>query len=811
MKFMNTLCLLAVLASMAGVGYAQPCFEAAGFSTNPDAPFSPDPCGIENTFDWRESIRTVYWGLSNSDEYQSPYLAHPHFKTQGEDSYLDFNPEDGWELLMAAESELPPPTGYSYFILYNKYASIIRLFFTLDPLEASDVTQVRLKFSSQTRVSGLLHPSFGMNQPLDQPSPPETAATVRSNNTPGLFMYVDIPVEYDPCTCTGVGGVLASLQFHFRQIKTQELVLKGRFDFFQRSIAEIAESNIVTFSDDWVSNVLKLGFFEDELGTQTFATFAGVLDYYKGIKEDTDVLKEKYERLLEEKEVIELVSKQAGPLLEALAVKVPSVGPFGEIKYSGKDLMDGILAGYNYRTTRMKRELDGLNSKLNRVGGSSIANGEAAFRGTIVAESSIGGSPVIRTPGTQGISSCNFNSPYEEYAYNNTYPRYNEVLGRFALLETPKLNVETSSSDSIFILVPGLSTPQGAWTRIYRFDPQSFDYVFNPAAQIIQDSTQIWAAIEFTQLVDEESPYEPVTNLLTSYTSSDETTGLIAPRYVWQTPSMPLSCLSEYVATITTASDLPVPVEVTLKLYVDFSFPEGAKVLQVYAYPLQLVYDEEVPLVASPSTPIYGYTETLTSTHYTEDELIFAWSSIKIDGNLTTEPGVKVEIVAPNIILTDGATIGSDILLRNSFVPFTSCEPIEEYPSELLAAYCSSNKYQARLASYTIPEEESALLAARAEEEAQQAQASRQAIALRAFPNPLEDFGTLEFVLPADMQVSAYLSDMHGQRLQELVSPRDLPAGRHLFDLSLVNLPPGMYLLTLQTPDGPQTVKLVRL
>jgi hypothetical protein len=52
---------------------------------------------------------------------------------------------------------------------------------------------------------------------------------------------------------------------------------------------------------------------------------------------------------------------------------------------------------------------------------------------------------------------------------------------------------------------------------------------------------------------------------------------------------------------------------------------------------------------------------------------------------------------------------------------------------------------------------------------------------------------------------------MHGQRLQELVSPRDLPAGKHLFDLALVNLPPGMYLLTLQTPEGPHTVKLARL
>lgn len=297
---------------------------------------------------------------------------------------------------------------------------------------------------------------------------------------------------------------------------------------------------------------------------------------------------------------------------------------------------------------------------------------------------------------------------------------------------------------------------------------------------------------------------------------------------------MPIEYLGEYITLAHVSSAigmLPQSFNIRLKLFVEFEFLGGEKALQIYSYPVEkeMASHTYIPTFIGTSNPvpsIYPYVFTPTyqdfleigstyfegPTHgFEESQIIFAWSSIKIDGDLTAAPGKKIEIVAPNITLTDGATIGSDILLRSSFAPFPSYEPAEEFSSAELGSYCSSDTYKARSASYTITEEESVFLAARAEEEARQEQTSRQTISLRTFPNPLEDFGTLEFVLPADMPVSAYLSDMHGQRLQELVSPRDLPAGRHLFDLTLVNLPPGMYLLTLQTPEGPQTVKLVHL
>ncbi|MDV7400915.1 hypothetical protein RZS08_56385, partial [Arthrospira platensis SPKY1] len=101
--------------------------------------------------------------------------------------------------------------------------------------------------------------------------------------------------------------------------------------------------------------------------------------------------------------------------------------------------------------------------------------------------------------------------------------------------------------------------------------------------------------------------------------------------------------------------------------------------LAIYTYPVNISTD----FVSSysdpqfwPITSDYPYDLTIETTEFIESQTIFAWSNITIIGDLTTQPGVKVEIVAPNIQVLDESFIGSDIWLRDGYVPFASCEPL---------------------------------------------------------------------------------------------------------------------------------------
>jgi len=57
---------------------------------------------------------------------------------------------------------------------------------------------------------------------------------------------------------------------------------------------------------------------------------------------------------------------------------------------------------------------------------------------------------------------------------------------------------------------------------------------------------------------------------------------------------------------------------------------------------------------------------------------------------------------------------------------------------------------------------------------------------------------------------AALLMDARGQVAKQVFPRRDLPAGEHLFDLDMHGLPPGMYLLSVQTGQEKHSVRVVK-
>lgn len=798
---MKTAILLLTLVAVAlsNALNAQPCYNQ--IRTNPEDPQNIPCPDLENVFDWRANKFP-----SNSTSapggggvFTSPYheLTNPQLlflNLSSFHTFRDFKPEEGWELI--GEYFNPDvPDDYVCFVMYNRFESYLRIFTTLPnigrPVRGISAN-VEILAGSYGGYSALLSPANGISQALDKTSIPSIHTTNLYGNSNWKFNYFDVPVEYDPCTCT-----LEDTYLHIDFGRT----IYQNLDFFVRYSDEATP--VVTaidffgneFPNDFVTSSGQVGeTYDDGTGIHVYNTWGALMMQHHNWSKKHPFLEEKNNKIVAFGKGMELAleAEGAGPMIEPM-LQYKAIELNDTTSVSGKDILNDFLRISQLWGAGVKKRVDGSGNYRNRLGTTSISYGDMNIKDRVASEFNERRSMKRALPGS---STANCDNP-------DLYPSYNEVLGRFAVLETPKL----SQVGQVHVqrALNGLDFA----SLFVQFIPESFKYVFNPAAGIIADETEMWASLEFEIPTEgfwsAASTLDISGNLLEHYRDSQVV--------LLTTPLMPLSCLGEYVPEIIVScisSDYQFEypnfesMKVRLKLFVDYQFEGEQRALQLYTYPVnfnlnaEYAYslNEQTPPIA---TPAYPEVLTLANTHFQEDQLVFAWSSIEITGDLTAAPGVAVEVIAPNITLADGVTADPSIQLQIGFAPSISCQTIEAYPAADLAAFCNSGAYQARFTSYSVPEEPI------------QEQVPGVAISLSVFPNPMEDLGTLELMLPADTRASAYLSDMHGRRIGELISPRDLPAGKHLFDISLINLPAGMYLITLLTPEDLQTMKIIHL
>ena len=192
-----------------------------------------------NTWDWRGRFWGVYYittsGLPTYYTMDSPFYDVQNLNVQKladkTDQNKDFKPEDGWELLKV---DLGTPTMASrkpYAIFYNKYTARLRTFFLVTQLYSEVGT-------TDTQKGGIIKVGFiNGDAPFAYQSNLLTAYTAPILpldqfkrdiiiNTPNLFrstlpywLYADVPVMYDPCTCQNKG----KLYIHAELINTAQV------------------------------------------------------------------------------------------------------------------------------------------------------------------------------------------------------------------------------------------------------------------------------------------------------------------------------------------------------------------------------------------------------------------------------------------------------------------------------------------------------------------------------------------------------------------------------------------------------------
>jgi len=795
-----------------------------GFSTDPENATNPECSTIVNTFDWRTPrwYTPFYLGKESIDNsVPSPFfndanLAIPEIYRTDTYAGKDFEVEDGWELIIDGITEQQGGQTEStivYLALYNKYTGILRIFGAHYNIgnNASDYDYaiIRLKFdqTGNKELTGLLHPTQQIAQPLDQTSIKEIERNSKLTDvSPGQFFYADFPIAYDPCTC--FSDQLGTIVVSFEVVDNREVKLYGRAVSISRTLEEIAGSQS-QISEDFLTNIHSANGDNPSAGSQVFRTLGDLSGYYYDLKVDYTELKEQYEAVEKLKKSLELAATIA-----AAAAAIPTGGTStivvngvvqtvnnsdvpkifkasAKAKTLEKPLM-GLAKYVDLFSGSLKSKKDAAQSALTAVGATRIISSEMVFDGNIQNTAYRGGFKFY-VPGQPNNSNNNCSSPY--------YPMYNEVLGRFALLETPKVGFGTTITSNVVTI--------GSLNK-FQFESSSFKYMFNPAAHINEDNTEIFAALVIKSVASPCSSANIILDNLEKVESlSNSAGGVPIHLSTYVTPFVPIECLEQTISQIQTFTPTCTPqVEVYLRLIIIYDYDangsDGDRVqnFEIITYPVERVPKNlgemgSVPTNANGSIP---FNTTINTTNYNITENIFAWDTIFIDGDLTANAGVNVELSASTIIMT-GGSIGQGITLVEKGTPFGSCTPITPFDPVDLAGYCGNE------ATYKANRDKNARLI---EPNSVIDDKPTKPISFQSTPNPFTNTFNLEFELEEGGETSLIVYDALVRVVETVIVNDNLSIGKHQYQIDGTKLGSGVYYVKLNHSNGTQTIKIIK-
>lgn len=132
-----------------------------GISTNPDSPTNPLCPDKLNTFDWRtDKYYDPFYLESESDTtlpspfYNSGNGAITEIWNTNVYDGKDFEVEDGWELVVDGMTKIQgnqESSQIAYFVLYNKFTAILRVFGVHFDIKDNDYVIVNLEFDPITK------------------------------------------------------------------------------------------------------------------------------------------------------------------------------------------------------------------------------------------------------------------------------------------------------------------------------------------------------------------------------------------------------------------------------------------------------------------------------------------------------------------------------------------------------------------------------------------------------------------------------------------------------------------------------------
>jgi len=435
----------------------------------------------------------------NSDAYKFyyRYLNHLYNRKPDENLFNIIHPQNGWELISANRGWYPDnstifpfsasPTLRSvpYLLFYNKYTAMARIYVRYGNNEpvglGANYADITISHQDANAASGMLRLANGKDITLDKPT---TIAVVRtrvpSPSDAQLWFSADFQMHYDPCVCQHKSTI--SVDFDFYNIAS--LKLYGRSVTLE---GDITDENIINEGSNFLD-------FRGTYDASTSQPTEGYIIYNHYIDLIDDYLK----KLKAYKEELLLVNLHNQRLekdiqqLEQAKVILSTFGSIAEIFSAGKaqkviKAVNKIISGgFDFAIKSQPKKLD----KPTPPKPPTAAISEMSFSGSWENGTPKNG-PIINTPGSKDahvISASN--KPHE-------FPIYNEALGVFALLETPKIYI--SENQIHMPNAPEMEFECGTnWPIFYGTNQwqlnEPLKYAINPALKI--SNLEILASIE---------------------------------------------------------------------------------------------------------------------------------------------------------------------------------------------------------------------------------------------------------------------------------------------------------------------------
>jgi len=381
--------------------------------------------------------------------------------------------KNGWELLLVNLGYYPNnideiPIGLNdnsalpYIVLYNKYSGIIRVFIAYgedtDGIVGGNAFEITLGYVTSSLipdVSGLFRLYGGGDRTLDKETEVDEMTSIVVKSAQGShWASSDFQITYDPCTCFN----LSKLKLTFKSITVSTVNLSG--------LAISQDSDLVDASGNLNSNVSD---FLNGFERNTVPGSKEGMLIYKDIITAVDEYVKKYDNF---KTQLNLVNKHNAKVNENLMLLKASKVIIAALNGNVLNAANAVLSNDNslwvsvqslnkgYTTLLAdgsklfdtKKVMKNVKKIFGESGETFIANNfevqnkpskptmpsvtltEMKFNGSITSATQVGGVD-FHTPGVYGsqhLTPFGLGSHY-------SYPVYNEVLGVFALLESPKV------------------------------------------------------------------------------------------------------------------------------------------------------------------------------------------------------------------------------------------------------------------------------------------------------------------------------------------------------------------------------------
>jgi hypothetical protein len=836
------------------------CKDGKGISTDPDNLINTECPNLKNDFEWRLKNNTPP-GSAAPDESYVTYdgnrkyeILNPFSNTEVTLDYAylsagqngnNYQPEDGWELLKAdfgMQSNIGLPYSSDpgrnttvgtpklpYFILYNKYTGTLRFFGTLVdskqdygtirvelriPSESPDADNTGNLYFSDLAATNLLSIQGDAIQPLDQETE-ETSLSVfvKSTNDEERFFWFDIPVAYDPCLCR----IRSQLDVTFRFLSTASIALNGNIN---DGIKTDTKPDNTPYALKVTTKVVAAA-----LSTAVAIKSGGTIINVKAYTDLINVIRNNPNSNLSSQQLDDLAELENNLKCGDKFIKTIS-GNLKDLKST--DEKKAVLAALKIvegGTTFFSSAVTGGCEKKDNSGTGITAN--AAFSGTFTEEVDIPSTIInLAMPGSDWSDktlSIIDGTDDPDPTVIPAYPTYNERLGTFALLETPKIQLYGRHLEDVF---------PGRQRNIYRISEASeLKYTFNPLLNVNEEETKI----QFRYVVKQDLDVHPDpvsfrgSTFINQHLYQNE-----EQEYPLASPFLPIEYYDDFHPFIFILEEWPYlqgdSIFIQLKIamtsndigrdgpnqaFYFLTYPVSVEFIELGDIPLPGVINEQTmqqhaqeqawrnlqisTMFQSSSSELQSggkvYSQDIM---FNEDKIIAFDGVVEVSAKLSTASGKKVTIYSSvGFELLPGAEISPDIELIIGY-PFES-NPIPPQTFDQVNDFCQdNNKYKAQtFAAPALLEERRTYEERYKAEQERIAKLKAKPLSIGLYPNPTRDEFTLDFEYALE-GVSVSVSDLNGK----VISTQLFNGNHKQIQMNATYLKAGVYFVEIRTLSG---------